>query len=132
MSRLSRTRDNVGIPIPPLAEIAAADGILNALPLPVLQVDADNQVMEANAAAESYFQLSRSALRRHTLADLLPGQQQHSDGSESAAATAQQLEQRVTEACTVALAHLFGESIAASLLASFRRPALHLADVQRL
>ncbi|MCZ8098730.1 MAG: two-component system sensor histidine kinase NtrB [Alsobacter sp.] len=72
MSRLSRTRDNVGIPIPPLAEIAAADGILNALPLPVLQVDADNQVMEANAAAESFFQLSRSALRRNTLADLLP------------------------------------------------------------
>ena len=67
-----------------------------------------------------------------TLADLLPRQQQQSDGSESAAATAQQLEQRVTEACTVALAHLFGESIAASLLASFRRPVLHLADVQRL
>jgi len=72
MNRLTRTGGSARLPITPLDEIAGADSILNALPLPIVQVDADNQVTEANTAAENFFQLSRSALRRNTLADLLP------------------------------------------------------------
>lgn len=72
MNKVTRSGGSTRLPIAPLDEIAGADAILNALPLPVFQVDADNQVIEANAAAEHFFHLSRSALRRNTLADLLP------------------------------------------------------------
>ncbi|GGH18151.1 PAS domain-containing sensor histidine kinase [Alsobacter metallidurans] len=48
------------------------DAILNVLPLPVLLIDSDNQVAEANSAAESFFEMSRPTLQRYGLADLLP------------------------------------------------------------
>ena len=48
------------------------DAILNVLPLPVLLVSDENHVVEANAAAEFFFDMSRVALCRHRLADLVP------------------------------------------------------------
>lgn len=48
------------------------DAILNALPLPVLLVDGDNRIVEANNAAEAFFQTSRPTLCRNRLADVLP------------------------------------------------------------
>jgi two-component system nitrogen regulation sensor histidine kinase GlnL len=54
------------------AASVTGEAILNVLPLPVLLVGADNRVVEANAAAESFFDMSRPMLARHTLVDLLP------------------------------------------------------------
>jgi two-component system nitrogen regulation sensor histidine kinase GlnL len=48
------------------------DAILNALPLPVLLVDVNNRIVEANGAAEAFFQTSRPTLCRNGLADILP------------------------------------------------------------
>ena len=48
------------------------DAILNVLPLPVLVIDGGNRLVDANAAAEAFFEMSRAALRRNRLADLLP------------------------------------------------------------
>lgn len=48
------------------------DLILNALPHPVVRVDADGAVVDANAAAEGFFQASVLVLRRHRLKDLVP------------------------------------------------------------
>jgi two-component system nitrogen regulation sensor histidine kinase GlnL len=50
----------------------AADAVLNALPLPVIIVGADGKVADANVAAESFFELSVSHLRRQALRDLVP------------------------------------------------------------
>jgi two-component system nitrogen regulation sensor histidine kinase GlnL len=50
----------------------AADAVLNALPHPVIVVSADGKVADANAAAEGFFEVSRSLLRRHLLSDLVP------------------------------------------------------------
>jgi two-component system, NtrC family, nitrogen regulation sensor histidine kinase GlnL len=56
----------------PLPERAIwGEAIVNVLPLPVLLVDHENRVVEANAAAEAFFELSRPMLARNTLADLL-------------------------------------------------------------
>lgn len=49
-----------------------SQAILNALPLPVLVVDDVNRVVEANSAAESFFEASRSVLVRNRLEDFLP------------------------------------------------------------
>ncbi len=46
--------------------------ILNALPDPVLAIDADGRVADANSAAEGFFETSRSSLARQTLEELLP------------------------------------------------------------
>jgi two-component system nitrogen regulation sensor histidine kinase GlnL len=35
----------------------AADAVLNALPLPVIMVTADGKIADANAAAESFFEI---------------------------------------------------------------------------
>jgi len=51
---------------------AAADVVLNALPHPVIVVSSDGKVSEANAAAEAFFEVSVSHLRRHLLRDLVP------------------------------------------------------------
>jgi two-component system nitrogen regulation sensor histidine kinase GlnL len=50
----------------------AADAVLNALPLPVIMVTADGKIADANAAAESFFEISVSLLRRQMLRDLVP------------------------------------------------------------
>ena len=50
----------------------AADAVLNALPLPVIMVTADGKIADANAAAESFFEISVPLLRRQLLRDLVP------------------------------------------------------------
>jgi two-component system nitrogen regulation sensor histidine kinase GlnL len=49
-----------------------ADVVLNALPHPVIVVSSDGKVADANAAAEVFFEVSVSHLRRHLLRDLVP------------------------------------------------------------
>jgi two-component system nitrogen regulation sensor histidine kinase GlnL len=49
-----------------------ADVVLNALPHPVIVVSPDGKVTDANAAAEAFFEVSVSLLRRHLLRDLVP------------------------------------------------------------
>src|SRR3984893_16085563 len=51
---------------------SAADAVLNALPHPVIVVSSDGMVVDANAAAEAFFEVSVSLLRRHLLRDLVP------------------------------------------------------------
>ena len=51
---------------------SSADVVLNALPHPVIVVAADGKVTDANAAAEAFFEVSVSHLRRHLLRDLVP------------------------------------------------------------
>ena len=58
--------------VEPLPTISAADAVLNALPHPVIVVAADGKVVDANAAAEAFFEVSVSLLRRHLLRDLVP------------------------------------------------------------
>jgi two-component system nitrogen regulation sensor histidine kinase GlnL len=50
----------------------AADAVLNSLPHPVLVVGPDGQVADANVAAESFFEVSVSLLRRNAMRDLVP------------------------------------------------------------
>jgi len=49
-----------------------SDAILNALPLPVIVIDKDNRIVEANLAAQAFLQMSASMLSRFTLAELVP------------------------------------------------------------
>lgn len=51
---------------------AQAGDVLNLLPHAVLTVEADGAIVEANAAAESFFDMSRAVLRRHRLGDVVP------------------------------------------------------------
>ena len=46
--------------------------LLNALPQAVLAIDARGAITEVNTAAEHFFEIGRSVLRRSRLADLLP------------------------------------------------------------
>jgi two-component system nitrogen regulation sensor histidine kinase GlnL len=46
--------------------------IINALPLPVVTVGRDGAILQANAAAEAFFDLSLRVLQRQPLKDLLP------------------------------------------------------------
>ncbi len=46
--------------------------LLNALPHPVILVETDDHIGEANIAAETFFQSSASVLKRHLLEDLIP------------------------------------------------------------
>src|ERR1700685_1993297 len=55
-----------------LLSTSSADVVLNALPHPVIVVSADGKVTDANAAAEAFFEVSVSLLRRHLLHDLVP------------------------------------------------------------
>jgi two-component system nitrogen regulation sensor histidine kinase GlnL len=50
----------------------SADSVLNALPHPVIIVDPDGKIADANVAAESFFEVSVSHLRRNLLRDLVP------------------------------------------------------------
>ena len=49
-----------------------SDALLNALPNPVILIDADGRVVEANSAAEAFFDISVQVLRRQILRDLVP------------------------------------------------------------
>src|ERR1700736_361939 len=52
---------------PGLAEL-----VLNALPHPVILVAPDGKILDANVAAEQFFEVSLPVLRRHLLRDLVP------------------------------------------------------------
>jgi two-component system, NtrC family, nitrogen regulation sensor histidine kinase GlnL len=56
----------------PLLTATPADAVLNALPHPVIVVSADGRVADANVAAEAFFEVSVSLLRRNLLHDLVP------------------------------------------------------------
>ncbi len=46
--------------------------LLSALPNPVLALDGQNRIVDANSAAEDFFEMSLGALRRQRIDDLLP------------------------------------------------------------
>jgi len=50
----------------------AADAVLNSLPHPVLMIGPDGRISDANVAAESFFEVSVSHLRRNAMRDLVP------------------------------------------------------------
>ena len=49
-----------------------ADAILNALPNPVVVVGPDGKIVDANIAAESFFEISTQFLKRQSLKELVP------------------------------------------------------------
>ena len=49
-----------------------SDAILNALPNPVLLIAPDGKIVDANMAAESFFEISTQFLRRQSLKELVP------------------------------------------------------------
>lgn len=49
-----------------------ADAILNALPLPVIVIDREDRIVEANLAAQSFFQMSAAMLSRFRLSEIVP------------------------------------------------------------
>ena len=48
------------------------EAIVNALPLPVLVIAPDGKLVDANVAAESFFEVSVPVLKRHHLRELVP------------------------------------------------------------
>src|SRR4029077_20247087 len=58
--------------VEPLLAETPADAVLNALPHPVIVVAADGKVVDANAAAEAFFEVSLPLLRRHFLREVVP------------------------------------------------------------
>lgn len=50
----------------------AAEAVLNSLPHPVIVVGPDGKIADANAAAESFFEISVPLLRRNALRDVVP------------------------------------------------------------
>src|ERR1700728_1353781 len=51
---------------------ADSEAILNALPNPVLLIAPDGKIVDANMAAESFFEISTQFLRRQSLKELVP------------------------------------------------------------
>src|SRR3974377_2415650 len=49
-----------------------SDAILNALPNPVVLVAPDGKIMDANIAAEAFFDISTQFLQRQSLKELVP------------------------------------------------------------
>jgi two-component system nitrogen regulation sensor histidine kinase GlnL len=49
-----------------------AGGLLDALPHPVILLDGQDQIAEANSAAETFFKASATVLRRHPIAHFVP------------------------------------------------------------
>src|SRR5271165_5347140 len=58
-------------PMPTLPS-GTSDAVLDALPHPVIMVSSDGRIANANAAAESFFEMSAPLLRRYLLRDLVP------------------------------------------------------------
>jgi two-component system nitrogen regulation sensor histidine kinase GlnL len=58
--------------VEPLLAGTPAEAVLNALPHPVIVVAGDGKVVDANAAAEAFFEVSLPLLRRHQLRELVP------------------------------------------------------------
>lgn len=51
---------------------SASDHLLNALPLPILAIGPHGLVLDANSAAEAFFEVSRRVMRRLKLEEILP------------------------------------------------------------
>ncbi len=51
---------------------ALASEILNVLPYAILAVASDGAILDANATAEAFFEMSRAMLMRHRLAEIVP------------------------------------------------------------
>lgn len=49
-----------------------AEAVLNALPHPVITVGPDGHIVDANVAAESFFQVGAPVLRRHRIKEFVP------------------------------------------------------------
>src|SRR5215471_14141413 len=54
------------------AALSDGEAILNALPNPVLLVGPDGKIIDANMAAESFFEISTQFLQRQSLKELVP------------------------------------------------------------
>jgi two-component system nitrogen regulation sensor histidine kinase GlnL len=52
--------------------IGAAEAVLNSLPHAVVVIGADGKIVDANVAAEDFFDISVMMLRRYSLRDLVP------------------------------------------------------------
>lgn len=57
---------------PASEKLAASEAVLNALPLPVLTIGTDHEILHANAAAETFLDASRHVLRKKKLSDFIP------------------------------------------------------------
>src|SRR5438067_8531017 len=55
-----------------LKHASTGEAILNALPNPVLLVAPDGRIVDANIAAESFFEISNQLLQRQSLEELIP------------------------------------------------------------
>ena len=55
-----------------LSRASTGEAILNALPNPVLLVAPDGRIVDANIAAESFFEISYQLLQRQSLKELIP------------------------------------------------------------
>jgi two-component system, NtrC family, nitrogen regulation sensor histidine kinase GlnL len=55
-----------------VASILSADAVLNALPHPVITVGPDGHIVEANGAAEAFFESGLPMLRRHPIHEFVP------------------------------------------------------------
>ena len=62
----------MNVQAPTLDRGRSASALLDALPHPVLLVDGDGGIVEANTAAETFFQASTTVLRRHPLSYFVP------------------------------------------------------------
>jgi two-component system nitrogen regulation sensor histidine kinase GlnL len=56
----------------PMTGASTRDSILNALPNPVILVAPDGRIVDANIAAESFFEISSQLLQRQSLKELIP------------------------------------------------------------
>ncbi|MFD1486644.1 two-component system sensor histidine kinase NtrB [Ancylobacter vacuolatus] len=56
----------------PRAGSATAEAVVNALPHPVITVAEDNRLIDANVAAEAFFEASLAVLVRHRLQEFVP------------------------------------------------------------
>jgi two-component system nitrogen regulation sensor histidine kinase GlnL len=57
---------------PAIARSRSTAGLIDALPHPVLLIDAEGGIIEANTAAETFFEASTNVLRRHPLSYFVP------------------------------------------------------------
>lgn len=51
---------------------ATREAVVNALPLPVVVIAPDGKIVDANVAAENFFEVSVPLLKRHLLRELIP------------------------------------------------------------
>ena len=56
----------------PISAVSTSEALLNALPNPVILISPDGRIVEANSAAEAFFQISLQFLRRHSFRELVP------------------------------------------------------------